>query len=76
VARLDVETLGIEQITLDAPVTALYYLPGKDVLAAQHSDPALGDVTLIPADRLERGAAERVRYFTLADELDRASEEP
>jgi len=76
VARLDVETLGIEQITLDAPVTALYYLPGKNVLAAQHSDPALGDVTLIPADRLKRGAAERVRYYTLADELDRASEEP
>ncbi|WP_309893756.1 hypothetical protein [Archangium sp.] len=75
-ARLDVETLGIEQLTLDAPVTALYYLPGQDVLAAQHSDPALGDVTLIPADRLERGAAERVRYFTLADALDRASEEP
>jgi hypothetical protein len=76
VARLDVETLGIEQLTLDAPVTALYYLPGQDVVAAQHAEPARGDITLISADRLERGAAERVRYFTLADELDRASEGP
>jgi hypothetical protein len=76
VARLDVETLGIDQVTLDAPISALYYLPGQHVLAAQHGDPALGDVTLLPADQLERGAAERVRYFHLADELDRALEGP
>ena len=75
-ARLDVETLGIDQVTLDAPITALHYLPARDVLVAQHAEPMLGDVTLIPADRLERGAAERVRYFNLADELDRASEGP
>jgi hypothetical protein len=76
VARLDVETLGIDQVTLDAPISALYYLPGQHVLVAQHGEPALGDVTLLPADRLERGAAERVRYFHLADELDRALEGP
>lgn len=76
IASLDVETLAIEQVTLDAPITALHYLPGSGMLAAQHSEPFLGDVTLIPVDRLERGAAERVRYFTLADELDRASEGP
>jgi hypothetical protein len=75
-ARLDVETLAIDQVTLDAPITALHYLPTSGLLAAQHAEPTLGDVTLIPADRLERGAAERVRYFTLADELDRASEGP
>ncbi|QRO02094.1 hypothetical protein JRI60_25320 [Archangium violaceum] len=75
-ARLDVETLAIDQVTLDAPISALHYLPARDMLAAQHAEPALGDVTLIPADRLERGAAERVRYFTLADELDRAPEGP
>jgi hypothetical protein len=76
VARLDVETLGIEQLTLDAPITALHYLPERDVVVAQHAEPVLGDVTLIAADPFERGAAERVRYFTLADELDRASEGP
>ncbi|PTL80895.1 hypothetical protein DAT35_26550 [Vitiosangium sp. GDMCC 1.1324] len=76
IARLDVETLAIEQVTLDAPITALHYLPASGMLAAQHSEPFLGDVTLIPADQLERGAAERVRYFTLADELAPASEDP
>jgi hypothetical protein len=75
-ARLDVQTLAIDQVTLDAPITALHYLPARDTLAAQHAEPALGDVTLIPADRLERAAAERVRSFTLADELGRASEGP
>jgi hypothetical protein len=76
IARLDVDTLGIEQVTLDAPITALHYLPARDMLVAQHSEPVLGDVTLIPADRLERGAAERVRYFTLADELGPTPEAP
>ncbi|HSP77895.1 MAG TPA: hypothetical protein VLQ93_05175, partial [Myxococcaceae bacterium] len=75
--RLDLETLSLEQLTLDAPITALHYLPARDVLAAVHGSPAPeGDITLIPASQLERGAAERVRLFVFADALDHAEQRP
>jgi hypothetical protein len=74
--RLELATLGLDQLSLEAPITALYHLPGADVVAAAHADKMMGDVTLVPADPLEREAAERVQFFNLTDELDRDEEGP
>ncbi|MHB8877038.1 MAG: hypothetical protein ACYC8T_25360 [Myxococcaceae bacterium] len=68
---LDLRTLELAQVTLDAQATSLFHLPGSDTVAVVHSGNDFGDVTLLPATGLDRGLALRVRDFALTGDLDR-----
>ena len=72
---LDLRTMEVAQVTLDAPAGEVEYLPGSDTVAVVNSADALGDVTLLPAGQLDRQAAVRLRDFALTGDLDRPYEE-
>jgi hypothetical protein len=72
---LDVSTLQLAQVKLDARAEAVYVLPARDMLAVVHPGNEYGDVTFVPASTLERSAAIRVTDFALTTDLDRPREE-
>ncbi|MFZ5469865.1 MAG: hypothetical protein ACOZIN_10560 [Myxococcota bacterium] len=74
VVTLDLRTLQLAQVSLDASPRALFHLPEGDWLAAVHSNIPLGDVTFVPAGSQDRTQALRYSYFGLTGDLDRATE--
>jgi hypothetical protein len=75
VVRLDLPTMALAQVTLDASISVLLHLPGTDTLAAVHPGNGLGDLTLLLAEQLERTAGRRVRDVALTGELNRPEDE-
>lgn len=70
VVSMDLRTLQLVELALDATPQRLFYLPGSDLVAADHGGP-LGDVTFAPAGTSDRAGALRLSDFALSGDLDR-----
>jgi hypothetical protein len=67
---LELGTLAIHQVTLDARLAQLVRLPDGDWLGAIHPGDPLGDVTFLPAASQDRLEAIRYRGLALTGALD------
>lgn len=73
---LDLRTLQLSEVVLDAAASALHYLPQGDWLVAEHPSGLLGDVTVLPAGTTDRTQARRYRDFAFTDDLDASGDAP
>jgi len=76
VVRLDLGTLALAQVGIDAPATALQLLPGAASVAAIHAGNDWGDLTFVSTINFDRASAERFADFALSGDADRAQGEP
>jgi hypothetical protein len=72
---MDLRTLQLGEVALDASVKQLFHLPDGDWLVADH-DGLWGDVTVIPAGATERNQAMSYSGFALTDDLNRPGDAP
>ncbi len=75
VVTLDLTSLRLAELQLDAQVTGVFHLGLPDVVVANHQG-SLGDVSLVPAGASERGAVTRFSNLALTGDLDRAEDAP
>ncbi|MCU0701420.1 MAG: hypothetical protein MUC96_33335 [Myxococcaceae bacterium] len=73
---VEVRTLALTEVLLDAPVVNLFQLSSSGVLVAEHSVNVLGDVSLVPAGATERLSVTRLSDFALTGDLDRPEDRP
>lgn len=76
VVTMDLMTLALAEVALDAPAASLAYLSQGDWLVADHGDDLLGDVTVVPAGTTERGGALRYVDFALTDDFELPGDAP
>ena len=76
VVTIDVRTLALSEVLLDAPVADLHPLLAGGVVAAEHGGNPLGDVSLFPAGSTERLSVTRLSDFALTGDLDRPGDRP
>lgn len=74
-ARLDLGTLQLSQVVLDARAMGLAYLSAQDSVVALHPDRSDGDLTFVSAAAPERATCERVTGYALTADADRPSME-
>ena len=73
VVTVELGTLRLAEMPLDALTTTLHYLPDTDTLASVNaSQDHFGDVTMWPAGEIERTTAIRFTDFLFTGDLDRA----
>lgn len=72
---LELSTLRLSEVQLDASVVGVLHLPVPDVLVVSHQG-SLGDVSLVPAGSTERSTVTRFTNFALTGDLDRAEATP
>lgn len=75
VVTMDLRTLTLSELTLDADVARLFHLPQGDWMVVDHGS-VTGDLTVLPAGSVERGSALRFADFALTGDLDRAGDAP
>ncbi|MFL5322612.1 MAG: hypothetical protein ACJ790_23325, partial [Myxococcaceae bacterium] len=75
VVTLDLQTLQLAEVSLDAPPAELHFLPEGDWVAAEHAGNVLGDVTFVPAGSTDRSAAIRYSDFAYTEDLNRSEEQ-
>lgn len=70
IVTLDLRTLGLGEVLLDAPVTGLFHLASAGHLVADHATP-YGDVSIMPVGTTERLSVKRLSDFAFTGDLDR-----
>lgn len=76
VVTMDLMTLALAEVALDAPAARLLYLPQGDWVVAEHAGNALGDVTVVPAGTTERAGARRYVDFAFTDDFELPGDAP
>lgn len=76
VVTMDLMTLALAEVTLDAPAARLAYLSQGDWLVAEHDGSLFGDVTVVPAGTTERSGARRYVDFAFTDDLELPGDAP
>lgn len=72
VVTLELSTLQLAEMALDAPPAALWHLEGGDWLLADHRTAGrYGDATVWPAGSTERSSARRYSDYAFTGDLDR-----
>lgn len=70
VITLDLRSLGLSEVVVDAPVRGLLHLPAEGQLVANHGT-TFGDVSLMPVGAVDRLSVTRLSDFALTGALDR-----
>lgn len=71
--RLDLTTLELSQVVLDARAVGLAYLSAQDSVVALHAENPYGDLTFASAEAPERATCVRVTGYALTGDADRPS---
>ncbi|MBL8917316.1 MAG: hypothetical protein JNJ54_00525 [Myxococcaceae bacterium] len=70
VVTVELRSMGLAEVLLDAPVTGLLHLPSEGQVVADHGSP-FGDLSFLPVGATERRSVRRVADFALSGDLDR-----
>jgi len=71
VVTLELATLALSEVVLDAQVSQLFFLPSAGQVVAEHGPAPLGDVSVLPAGTSDRLAVSRFTDFAFTGDLDR-----
>jgi hypothetical protein len=70
VVTVELRTMALSEVVLDAAVSGLLHLPAEGKVVADHGS-AYGDLSILPVGATERLSVTRVADFALSGDLDR-----